>query len=404
MGCRRHRSLRRLRRPGRAAARSTATPGWTHPTWSRIRWRCSGAGCTTRSTRGCTSPTRWWCPPSPPRAGPPPGWCCSRVSTSAVRLLHQLESRKGAELDDVAAELRATARRSRRTPSGWPRWGSGAALLRELRRKYGDTLADVIAFHARGRRAPGRARGLRGPGRGARGRAGAGGARRGGGGRPRRWRPAVARRRRSWRAAVAAHLRELAMPGRGSRSRWATVDPGDDVAFLLGANPGEPALPLAKVASGGELARTMLALRLVLTRRRPARSCSTRSTRASAARRRWPSAGRWPRSARRHQVLVVTHLPQVAAFADAQVAVSKADRGGRTVGRGRGASTARTGCRELSRMLSGLQRAAGHARRHAEELLAHAAERAEADDGRPASTELDEIVGRRPASTGARRT
>jgi len=42
-------------------------------------------------------------------------------------------------------------------------------------------------------------------------------------------------------------------------------DTGDEVTFLLAANPGSPPLPLTKVASGGELARTMLALRLVLT-------------------------------------------------------------------------------------------------------------------------------------------
>ncbi len=44
---------------------------------------------------------------------------------------------------------------------------------------------------------------------------------------------------------------------------------GDDVAFLIGANPGEPTLPLNKVASGGELARAMLALRLVVAGGRP---------------------------------------------------------------------------------------------------------------------------------------
>src|SRR5205085_39691 len=46
-------------------------------------------------------------------------------------------------------------------------------------------------------------------------------------------------------------------------------DPADDVQFLLGPNPGEPLLPLAKTASGGELARAMLALRLVLTQGPP---------------------------------------------------------------------------------------------------------------------------------------
>ena len=48
-----------------------------------------------------------------------------------------------------------------------------------------------------------------------------------------------------------------------------TEGAGDDVSFLLGANPGEPALPLNKVASGGELARTMLACQ-TRRRRRPA--------------------------------------------------------------------------------------------------------------------------------------
>jgi DNA repair protein RecN (Recombination protein N) len=73
-----------------------------------------------------------------------------------------------------------------------------------------------------------------------------------------------------------------------------------------------------------------------------------------------------------HQVLCVTHLPQVAAFADAQVAVSKAETDGRTVA---GAELllddARVG--ELSRMLAGVGESS-HARRHAEELLARSRE------------------------------
>ena len=64
----------------------------------------------------------------------------------------------------------------------------------------------------------------------------------------------------------------LAMPAAGSWSTWVETRPADDVrelsgeevTFLLAANPGEPLLPLSKVASGGELARAMLALRLVL--------------------------------------------------------------------------------------------------------------------------------------------
>ncbi|MGH9153245.1 MAG: DNA repair protein RecN, partial [Acidimicrobiales bacterium] len=75
---------------------------------------------------------------------------------------------------------------------------------------------------------------------------------------------------------------------------------------------------------------------------------------------------------RRRQVLVVTHLPQVAAFADSQLAVRKVERGGRAV-----AEAAVVGGEdrvvELSRMLSGHPRSAA-ARGHAQELLAAAAE------------------------------
>ena len=124
------------------------------------------------------------------------------------------------------------------------------------------------------------------------------------------------------------------------------------MTFLLGANPGEPTLPLAKVASGGELARTMLALRLVLTEAPDTLvfdevDAGIGGEAALAVGRALGALGR------RHQVLVVTHLPQVAAFADAQVAVSKRTAGGRTEA---GAVTVSGDdrVRELSRMLSGM--------------------------------------------------
>ena len=71
--------------------------------------------------------------------------------------------------------------------------------------------------------------------------------------------------------------------------------------------------------------------------------------------------------ARHHQVLVVTHLPQVAAFADQQIAVSKEEVGGRTVATAQ-CLDPRARVIELSRMLSG-QPDSATARRHAEELL-----------------------------------
>lgn len=146
--------------------------------------------------------------------------------------------------------------------------------------------------------------------------------------------------------------------------------PADDVEFLLAANRGAPPLPLAKVASGGELARAMLAARLVLTEAPP--TLVFDEVDAGVGGEAALAVGQaLAELAGDHQVLVVTHLPQVAAFADHQVVVSKDDRGGQTVASaGHVDGTERVV--ELSRMLSG-QPASETARGHAEELLATAA-------------------------------
>ncbi len=168
-------------------------------------------------------------------------------------------------------------------------------------------------------------------------------------------------------SAVAAHLAELAMPKVRIDVEVGGDDPADDVRFLLGANPGEPALPLAKVASGGELARTMLALRLVLTEAPDTLvfdeiDAGIGGAAANAV------AAALARLADRHQVLVVTHLAQVAAVADAQVVVSKQVVGGRTLAGARQV-TAEERVEEVSRMLAG-DASSAVARRHAEELIA----------------------------------
>ncbi|MCU1351739.1 MAG: recN, partial [Acidimicrobiales bacterium] len=152
-------------------------------------------------------------------------------------------------------------------------------------------------------------------------------------------------------SAVEGHLHELAMPKARLEIAVGGDDPGDDVRFLLAANPGSAPLPLAKVASGGELARAMLALRLVLTAAPPTLvfdevDAGIGGEAALVVGRALAALGA------DHQVLVVTHLPQVAAFADAQVNVTKHQRGGTTVAR---AATLGAEDRvvELSRMLSG---------------------------------------------------
>ncbi len=180
--------------------------------------------------------------------------------------------------------------------------------------------------------------------------------------------------------AIEGHLRHLALPRARVEIEVGGTDPGDDVQFLFAANPGEPGLPLARVASGGELSRVMLALRLVLGpdggelehERAGASTLVFDEVDAGIGGEAALAVGQSLAGvAERFQVLVVTHLPQVAAFADAQVAVAKDDVGGRTVASARLLdSEARVV--ELSRMLSG-QPGSDTARGHAEELLLVAA-------------------------------
>jgi DNA repair protein RecN (Recombination protein N) len=166
--------------------------------------------------------------------------------------------------------------------------------------------------------------------------------------------------------AVQARLQSLAMPHARVEVTVAEPDPGDDVTFLLGANPGESVLPLAKVASGGELARAMLALRLVLTDAPPTLvfdevDAGVGGEAAQAV------GSALAEVAQRHQVLVVTHLAQVAACAQQQLGVRKEVDQGRTVAN---AAVLEDESRvvEVARMLSGRPGSAT-ARRHAEELL-----------------------------------
>ena len=152
-------------------------------------------------------------------------------------------------------------------------------------------------------------------------------------------------------AAVTGHLRGLALPGAEVRVTVGATDPGDDVAVLLAADPGAPALPVAKAASGGELARTGLALRLVLTADQP--TLVFDEVDAGIGGEAAVAVGRALADlARDRQVLVVTHLAQVAAFATAQIGVTKRADGGRATSE---AVLVEGDERvvELSRMLSG---------------------------------------------------
>jgi DNA repair protein RecN (Recombination protein N) len=169
---------------------------------------------------------------------------------------------------------------------------------------------------------------------------------------------------------IQANLADLAMPKAVVAIEVGGDEPGDEVEVLLAANPGTPPLPLAKVASGGELARTMLALRLVLTDAPPTLVFDEVDAGIGGAAA--VAVGRsLARLAREHQVFVVTHLPQVAAYADAQVRVAKQSDEAATVADARLLDQGERVV-ELSRMLSG-QPDSDAARVHAAELLATAA-------------------------------
>ena len=102
--------------------------------------------------------------------------------------------------------------------------------------------------------------------------------------------------------------------------------------FLISPNAGEALRPLARIASGGELSRILLALESVGSRAGARRTLVFDEVDAGIGGRVAEVVGRRLRSlADRHQVLCVTHLPQIAAHADAHYRITKRERDGRTV-------------------------------------------------------------------------
>jgi DNA repair protein RecN (Recombination protein N) len=148
----------------------------------------------------------------------------------------------------------------------------------------------------------------------------------------------------------------------------------DEVEVLLRPHPGSPPLPVQRGASGGELSRVMLAIEVVFADTDPLPTMVFDEVDAGVGGRAAVEVGRrLAKLARAHQVLVVTHLPQVAAYADAHVVVDKADADGALVTRSDVRVLDDPGrVRELARMLAGLDDSE-LGRAHAEELLAAAA-------------------------------
>ncbi|MEU2165397.1 DNA repair protein RecN [Streptomyces chengbuensis] len=188
--------------------------------------------------------------------------------------------------------------------------------------------------------------------------------------------------------AVTAELAHLAMPhARVTIAIRQTDDPegvevngrtvaytssgADEVELLLAPHPGAQPRPIAKGASGGELSRVMLAVEVVFAGTDPVPTYLFDEVDAGVGGKAAVEIGRrLAKLAKTAQVVVVTHLPQVAAFADRQLLVEKTNDGSVT----RSGVTVLEGedrVRELSRMLAG-QEDSETARAHAEELLATA--------------------------------
>ncbi len=146
----------------------------------------------------------------------------------------------------------------------------------------------------------------------------------------------------------------------------------DRVEFLISPNPGEPLKPLTRIASGGEMARLMLALKSILATVDPVPVLIFDEVDTGVGGRSGHVIGqKLAGLAATHQVLCVTHLPQVAAYGDVHYLVSKEVVGGRTVTRVRRLDPEER-LSELSAMLAGPQAGAA-ARASARELLGQAA-------------------------------
>jgi DNA repair protein RecN (Recombination protein N) len=179
---------------------------------------------------------------------------------------------------------------------------------------------------------------------------------------------------------VEAEINQLAMKaqfrievsGADEPANW-TATGFDSVAYLISPNPGEPLKPVEQIASGGELSRVMLALKATIEAGKQSKSGVQRTLvfdeidtgiggRAAEA------VGKKLKSlARANQVLCITHLPQIASFADHHYLIEKREAAGRTRTLIR-ALSADERTEEIARMLSGAK-LTETSRQHAEQLL-----------------------------------
>lgn len=260
-----------------------------------------------------------------------------------------------AEASELARDVSAAADAMDLDPAARAAAEERLALLYDLRRKYGDTLESVIAFGEESAAELERLENQEGE--------------------RERLRAEEAERLRALdsaataltasrrtaaeglSAAVNAELPPLGLPADAFGVELGAVETGpsgaDHVTFTFAPNPGEPARPLGRIASGGEASRLSLALKVVLAAADETPLLVFDEVDAGVGGRNAAALGERLRSlSAYHQVLCVTHLPQVAAHADAHVVIGKRVADGRTLTEARVLS-ADERSKELAAMLAG---------------------------------------------------
>jgi len=173
---------------------------------------------------------------------------------------------------------------------------------------------------------------------------------------------------------VQEHLKDLSMNRAVLSARMMTVEPtatgSDTLEFLFSANAGEVAKPLAKIASGGEISRVMLALKSVLAGRAGVPTLIFDEVDTGLGGQAATSVGRKIRELGKHyQVISISHLPQVAAQGTHQYRIEKSEEGGRVATQVLKLSGEER-VDEIARMLAGDQ-ISESARANARELLSN---------------------------------
>ena len=282
-----------------------------------------------------------------------------------------------ATADDAARELRRYQEGIEFNPQRLEQVQERLETLRQLRRKYGDTIEEILAYQ---QKIALELADLEG-----------------GEGRVEALAAEIAERSGAFAAAaqalhatrlaaaerlaaeVQSHLADLAMERTRVHLAVAPPDPGAEagglasmlgrVEFLLAPNPGEPERPLARIASGGELSRVMLALKSALAGASPVPTWIFDEIDSGVGGQTGLHLGaKLGRLARHHQILCVTHLATVACAAETHFVVEKIAAGDRTEVRVR-QLTEEERVGELARMLGG---APSTAIEHARQLLAAA--------------------------------